>query len=217
MGDIKIGAYMGKSILRRRAILVLLSAALVAAAETGEPGAILHLQPAAGDADLGMLFSVDDLLLDVESYQAGIGFKRRAGAVAVRGLLDVVYSSSGGVLSVFPGITIESHFLPGSVSPYVGGSLTPGIISQRTEVDAVNWIETITLPISAAAVLGVEIFVAPFLSLFVEYSAGLTMNIVIDNVSVAGSVTSTTATDYAIDFGIGNQGKIGIAVYLQRQ
>ena len=77
----------------------------------------------------GFIFNTNNLLLDIESYQAGVGVKvLRDNNVAHRYLADLFYSSSSKTFSGTLGLTYEKHFKPGRLSPYWGGFLDIGFM-----------------------------------------------------------------------------------------
>lgn len=164
----------------------------------------------------GFIFNTDSLLLDIESYQAGAGIKVLLdNNAAVRFLGDVFYSNSSNTFSSTLGVTYEKHFKPNRVSPYWGGFIEAGYISQKTETDSDNWTKNVSVPISAGAVLGAEFFILEFLSVFAEYTLSFTGTITTASTSVGGNVTETDPEfNYSIDSGIGNDSKLGIIIYL---
>lgn len=173
----------------------------------------------AEDADKlkwGFIFNTSNILLDIESYQAGVGAKVLLNeSSALRILIDGYYTSSSKTFSSAVGLAYESHFRKERVSPYWGGYLEAGFTSQKAEIDSDNWTQNITVPISAGPILGVEFFILEFLSLFAEYNLELTGTITSVSTSTAGVVTKSDPDfSYSIDTGIGNEAKLGIIIYL---
>ncbi len=164
----------------------------------------------------GFIFNTNNLLMDIEGYQAGVGFKTlHDNNVAIRYLIDIFYSSSSDSFSGTLGATYEKHFKPGRISPYWGGFIEAGYIGQKSKTDSDNWTMNNTFPVSVGGVLGVEFFIMEFLSVFAEYSISFDSLITSTSTSVAGNVTNTNPEiTYSIDSGIGNNSSIGIIIYL---
>ena len=134
---------------------------------------------------------------------------------ALRFLGDLFYSNSANTASGTIGVTYEKHFRPGRVSPYWGGFINAGFISQKSEIDPDNWTKDTTFPLSTGGVLGVEFFIMDFLSIFAEYSLSFEGNISSTATSTAGSITKTDPVlNYSIDSGIGNNSSIGVVIYM---
>ena len=165
----------------------------------------------------GIIFNVNDILLDVESYQGGIGLKRYfSDQGAYRAAFNFGYSNSSNSWLVSVGNTVEHHFVTGQISPYIGGFLDIGYASYKDEIDAANWTKVTSIPLSAGPVLGVEVEIFNVLSLFAEYSIALDFTYTITKESVAGSESKDTTTDYGVSTGMGNDAKIGVIIYFNR-
>lgn len=164
----------------------------------------------------GFIFNTNNLLLDIESYQAGVGIKKLLDDdAALRCLGDIFYSSSTNTFSGTLGVTYEKHFKPGRISPYWGGFIEAGYLGQKSEVDSDNWTKDNSFPISLGGVLGVELFILEFLSVFAEYSLYFDSTITSTSTSFAGVETKTDPEfDFSIDSGIGNNSSLGIVIYL---
>ncbi len=162
----------------------------------------------------GLIFNINDILLDIESYQGGLGVKHFLNdKIAYRGSLDFSYTDSSDTLILNLGNSIEYHPIKGRVSPYVGGLLDIGLIQYKTETDADNWTKVTTIPLSVGPIFGVEVYMFSFLSLFAEYSVTVSYTTTITQLSVAGTVTEDTDSDFGTEIGIGNNSKIGIVLY----
>lgn len=171
-----------------------------------------------GKRDLGLIFNTGDLLLDLESYQGGVGAKIGVGNFILRPVVDILLNTGINPFSLTLGTVLEMHVLPGPVSVYWGPSLQTGFTIITTTYDEANWTQTIAIElISAACVLGVEIFVFDFLSFFIEYSLGFTFGLNIDRSSVFGTLSSASKFSYNFDVGLGNSGMIGVVFYLKRK
>jgi hypothetical protein len=164
----------------------------------------------------GLIFNTDNLLSNLESYQAGIGIKLiTTNTSALRLLVDCYYSDSLNTFSSTLGVAYENHFLPGKISPYWGGFIQAGYLSQKTEQDSANWTKDDSVPLSGGLILGVEFFVLENVSLFAEYEADFTETIKYTTTDVAGNETRASPQfNFYFDLGIGNDAKLGITIYL---
>ena len=165
----------------------------------------------------GFIFNTDNLFMDIESYQAGVGIKLlKEDNKALRLLADLFYSNSANTLSMTLGVTMENHFHPGRVSPYWGWFVQAGFLSQKSEVDTDNWTRNSSFPVSAGGVLGVEFFILEFLSVFAEYSAVFSGTLTTSSTSTAGVVSKADPEfSFSLDTGIGNESKLGITIYME--
>jgi hypothetical protein len=164
---------------------------------------------------LGLIFNASNILMDIESYQAGIGVKLRSGNSAFRFLADGFFTNSSMTMSVDFGVAYEYHLASARVSPYVGGFAAVGYTSQKTTVDADNWTQNTSTPISAGVLLGAEVFVTDFLSLFAEYQVAADITQTNVKISTDGTVADDPQNSFVFDTGIGNGSKIGIVIYLK--
>ena len=164
----------------------------------------------------GLIFNADSLLSNLGSYQSGIGVKYSTGDnTALRILLDIFFSNSLSTYSGTLGITYENHIRPGKISPYWGGFIQGGYISQTTKLDSENWTKDDTIPVSGGLILGVEVFVLEYLSFFAEYGATFDGTIQYKTTDVAGAETKWNPQfNNNFDTGIGNDAKLGITIYL---
>jgi len=190
----------------RGAILAVLFAVLLvvttpsAAAEGGS--LIPNLSPAKGPNDLGIVFSMSDMLLDLQDYQGGLGAKIGWGKYSLRGLFDFSASSGTNAFGVGLGVTAEYHLIPGPISPYIGASAGAGYLTQSNVTSVVSF--------SVGALAGVEVFIADFLSVFAEYTLAAKLS------STTDLATSQNSFDYLISTGMGNNAKLGIVIYFMR-
>lgn len=174
--------------------------------------------PIAGERDIGILFSTNDLLFGLEGYQQGVGVKVGVDKWMFRGMVDILLNNGFNPFSISLGGVLERHFLPGPMSVYWGPSLETGITISKDKTDADNWIQSIALPLlTVGGVFGIEVFIFDFLSVFVEYQASLAFDLNISRISTAGSVSSTTEFACKLETGLGNNGMFGIVFYLMRR
>jgi hypothetical protein len=183
--------------------LIALVGAIAANAQTKAPSPVQKLDLAQGSYDLGLIFNTSSILLDLESYQAGLGLKIGRDKVSFRGLFDLVLNGASDSFSLNAGAAIQYYLLPGSsVAPYIGGSIGGGYMRQA---DAISMVV-----LSVGALAGVEVFLFDFLSVFAEYA------ITGDFTFSTDIPSSQTTFDYLVDTGMGNNSKLGIVIYFMR-
>ncbi|MBA7568622.1 hypothetical protein ES708_10356 [subsurface metagenome] len=176
------------------------------------------ISPTAGARDIGILFSTNDILFDIEGYQQGVGAKISMDKWMFRGMVDILLNTGINPFSLNLGGVLERHFLPGPLSVYWGPSLETGLTISTNKTDADNWTQNIAWPLlTVGGVFGIELFLFEFLSVFLEYQAALALGLNINRISTAGSVSSTTEFTYKFDVGLGNSGMFGIVFYLMRR
>ena len=166
--------------------------------------------------DMALIFNTTDILLDVGSYQGGIGFKIGRDKLYFRMLFDFFLSNASNAFSISLGNSLEYHFLPGRVSPYFGGYLNLGFTYLKSEISPDTWTKLTSIPFSLGGIFGVEVFIFDFLSIFAEYSLGFNFDILLTEQSFLGAKTKTSELNYIFNTGIGNESKIGITIYFIR-
>lgn len=134
-----------------------------------------------------------------------------------RFLLDLLINTGFSPFSISAGAALEKHFISGPISLYWGGLVEVGFTNLKNEIDADNWTQATTVPFTLGGILGIELFVFEFLSLFVEYNLKLSFAFNINKTSVAGSVSKDNEFTYNLDLGMGNNSMIGIVIYLARK
>ena len=164
--------------------------------------------------DVGMIFNVNGLTLDFDSYQGGLGAKIAKDNIAFRLMLDLFYSNSSNAFSLDLSTCFEYHFLDGPISPYLGAYLSAGYAVQEFTEGTVTSIRSI--PLAVGPVFGMEVFIFDFLSLFAEYAVEFELNISTMEQSIAGSKSSETDSTFVIDTAMGNNSKLGIVLYFLR-
>jgi hypothetical protein len=167
--------------------------------------------------DYGLIVEVPDIRLDVESYQGGLGAKFGLRRLALRTFLDLELAPTAEAYAIGAGVALEKHFLPGPVSPYWGGVVQLGFSSLTTTIDSQNWDQDLIVPLRLGAILGVELFILEFLSIYVEYEAALVPTLTVSRSSVGGVVSSDSQLDISLQTGLGNQSMIGVVIYLARK
>ncbi len=195
-----------------------LAAVLLAALLGLLAAAALEGQSPDGGRETALLVTADDLLFKIENfgqeYGGGVGLKVGQGSEYFRFLLNLFLNTASNGFSAGLGTTYEHHLSPGPLSPYWGLTGFLGLETQRDQTDSLNYISLTDVPISAAGLFGVEIFVTDHVSLFFEYAVALELTISHTAMAVAGAVSRSTSADIKLDAGLGNQSKLGLAIYL---
>ena len=171
--------------------------------------------PEADSPTVGFIFNTSNLLLDIDAYQGGFGAKFRSPDSALRTLATLGYASTNSNLEIGAGITYEKPFFTGRVVPYWGLLADVLFDGERVEVDEENYTQTRVVTGSAGLVLGAEVFIFDFLSVFGEYQLAFDVAHTVVAQSVDGSVTESSSTNYGFGAGLGNNGSIGLVVYLR--
>ena len=185
-------------------------------------GRVMHAQEAgAKPKELpfipGFIFSTSNLLFDVDAYMGGFGGKLLYPDYALRVMANVGYRTSPSErLDLAAGLIYQKPLFPRArVTPYYGVGTELGFSYDYWKTDSDNWTETRTFIASVGGILGVEVFILDFLSVFAEYklSAGLSWAGV--SQETAGVGTSDSKINYEIATGLGNRSMIGVVVYLK--
>ncbi len=156
----------------------------------------------------GIIFNTSNLLMDISGYQSGFGMKFRGEHFSLRTLLSMGYDSSTEVLDTTIGVALEKPFFTGRVTPFWGFSLEGGYVEDEGDM-----FDSTTLSAKIAALLGVEVYILEFLSVFAEYELGASVSRVeVDQDSGGGS----DSTNHAFGTGLGNDASIGIVIYLEK-
>ncbi len=193
--------------MRRITFCMLVLAAIVAIALPIEAQEKRPEEPRGDEINLGLIFNTGDLLLGLESYQAGVGLKIGSDALAFRVLLDIFYSNSKSSFSTDLGVCLEWHFLQQPVSPYFGGFMSLGFATQSFDTTVLY-----NVPISAGPVFGVELMIFDFFSIFAEYELKFSL----DLNTTKGALTSDTNYTFILNTAIGNGAKLGVIFYFSR-
>ena len=191
--------------LRYKAILIISVLCLSIGAIPVTAQAVIATKPAAaiGTSDIGIIFNTSNILFGLDSYQAGIGAKWGWGSLALRTGLDLGLNGTTQTYYATVGLALENHFMTGAISPYYGAFAEVGYNTQP---------EVITMiPFAVGGIVGVEIYILDFLSVFAEYAISAdfayTMNL----------GTALNTFDYSVDAKMGNDSMIGVIVYFQRE
>jgi len=180
------------------------------------------VDPRPGPIDLGILFSTSDILLDLEGYpHGGIGAKinlKDSRDWMLRGTADLLLQNEFDPFSISLGAAFENHLWPGPISLYWGPTAETGFTTELGyKIDDDNWSRTSTWPLSLGCVLGIELFLFEFLSIFLEYQAALDLGLTTTRISTGGSVSSTTEFTYTFDIGVANKAMFGIVFYIMKR
>lgn len=165
----------------------------------------------------GIVFNIENILLDLESFNGGVGIKYVNNLNGFRGLAGFYYTNHTLAYSLDLGISYQRYFWLKRVSPYYGFTISGGLLTQTDETDGENWTKNKTYTYSFGPILGAEIFIFDFLSIFAEYS-------LIFEANGTKSGTRTDGTEnwedlqwsYLIETDIGNNSKIGITIYFSK-
>jgi hypothetical protein len=191
----------------KKRLCVMASLAALVLFCAGRIGAQVPIRALEGQ-DVGIIFNVDDILFDFESYQGGVGLMISGDKLAYRLLVDFFASTQSDSFDVTVGGVVERHIGSGRVEPYLGGYLTCGY--GRAEGGSVT---TIPVPATVGGLFGVELHLLRFFSIFAEYDLSVTMSYSKVDAGAAGSVETT---DWTAQIGTGNQSKIGMVFYFQQ-
>lgn len=165
----------------------------------------------------GFIFNTSNILLDLEEYQSGVGFKLRGEDASLRGLFSVSYESGNDEFDSNLGITYEKPFFSGRVSPYWGIAGKVGFNLDKDNYDTDNLVNTTTITGNLSAVFGTEVYIFEFLSVFAEYNLGASVSRanVVQNSS--GTETENTTTNFSIGTELGNEASLGVVIYLEKR
>ena len=169
------------------------------------------------DIDLpgGIVFNSKNLLMELDSFESGIGYKFFPNNVSSFIIIgDFYYSNSLDTLSFTAGLNYLHYFNELSkINPFLSGYLDVGFISQSTISDDNNWIKNRDFPINGGIKIGSEYFILDYLSFFAEYRINLNFTTIISETNTAGTIVKTTNYSSEIDTGIGNNFNIGVVLY----
>ena len=194
-------------------VLVLVATAAIAVSAAGE-----DIKP------FGIIFNTGSILLELESYQTGIGDQTGVGikipgdTVHMRYSGEIYAANNNSTIHFGLGATLEKHFRPGQVSPYIGGFAHASFFhdSDKEEPEDDTWKRHVTVPLSVGGLLGIEYFLLDNLSVFAEYALAVEVDIHVNTTSTAGIVEPLeTYSDIRIDSRLGNNSKIGIVIYVK--
>lgn len=166
-------------------------------------------------ATMGFILNAPNLLLDVDAYQGGLGLKFRSPRAGLRLLASLGYESGAGAFETGFGLTYERPFFTGRVTPYWGLAAGLGFESERVEADEDNSTQVQVFSLEAGGVLGAEVLVVDFLSVFAEYQLGFGLASTAIEQRVDGELEEASSRNVFFGAGMGNKGAIGIVVYLR--
>jgi len=182
--------------------LMVFLGAIAANAETPKPENSKKPITLKAPDDLGFIFNTGNILLDLESYQAGLGAKFGWDKLYLRALFDLVANGGSHSFSLNTGVTVEYHLLPEPLSFYVGGSLAGGHMRQESIIASTHF--------SVSAIAGIEYFPFDLVSVFAEYALAADFTFSKD------LQTLQNTFDYLIDTRMGNDSKLGIVFHIMR-
>ena len=205
--------------MRLRVALFLLMVLLLTPVFAQEPVASedepLTHRDAPSWATVGFIFNTPNLLLDVDAYQGGFGLAYRSPLATLRLLALLGFESGTGTFEARFGATYTQPFFTGRVSPYWGFLAEVGFESERSEADEYNYTRAMVRNAKAGGVLGVEMLIFDFLSVFAEYQLALGTARTMIEQRVEGELQESSARHVALGVGMGNNGSVGIVIYLR--
>ncbi len=168
----------------------------------------------------GFIFNASNLLLDLSAYQGGVGGKLDFGDYALRGLFSFALRNSqadttDNDIDLTLGLAAEFPFFQGRVSPYWGGFIDGTVTSEKTESAAGDVTSTLMLSGSVGPLLGAELAIFDFLSVFAEYQ--LAFGISRTTTENEATDISDETTNYNLATELGNAGSLGIVIYLKEK
>lgn len=163
---------------------------------------------------VGLLFNSENVLLDLDDYQGGVGLKVVYPRFAIRGVLGFAYEHDSETSAIAGGITFEKPIVRALVTPYWGAMIRTDYSRERNETDADNWIESATTGVVLGPIFGGELTITNNLGVFAEYQ--LVGRFSRTKIETSTNGATDTASNRDLQFGteLGNQGSIGIVVYL---
>jgi hypothetical protein len=190
-------------------ILLLCGAMVIVQAEEGNE---------AGKApDIGLLYSASNLLLDLQSYEGGVGILFQPPKQDIRLSADILYTSNSDSFEAGFGLAFLYPLLESRVQPYWGGIFHLDIVTTKTGTDT-DWTRTTNIPAKLSLLFGTEFFLLPHVSVFAEYQLGINVDTMITSSSSGGVVGDPSADlSFEIGSGLGNNGMLGITIYLYPQ
>lgn len=181
---------------------------------------LLPQESAAGDQTdpwtMGVLFSADNILLDIGTFGSGVGIIARRPNSAIRGSVSGFFTNSADMRTMELGGAWVSYTRNERISPYWVIAGSAGFLSLRTEIDDQNWTESVDLYGSVGGGFGAEFFLLDFLSVFAEYQLSVDLSREVTTETVAGQSTESDPDwSYTIQTEVGNSSRLGIAVYFK--
>jgi hypothetical protein len=193
-------------------VLLVISPVAVAAQDSAPPAA---QSPARASSPLlGVIFNANSLLMEIAPYEGGVGAKLRFDGYSLRASLQFELGSANDALDIGLGLAYERPMSSERIAPYWGAAFRSSYSRDRSQADEANYSQTAVLGATAAALLGIEIEIAHFLSVFAEYQLGFEIARTTIRQSIGGSIDETARTNYQLSLGLGNDASIGVVIYL---
>ena len=189
--------------------LFLFPAVLAQADEAGDKLGELPFVP-------GIIFNTSNLLMDIDSYQGGFGGKLLFPDYALRLMVNLGYHTTPtDRIELASGVVFEKQiFMNGRVNPYAGVLTEIGFSYDRWEADSDNWTRLKTLTAGVGGILGVEVFILDYLSVFAEYELSARLGWTAKSQNLGGIASDSSKLNYEVVTGLGNRSFIGVVVYL---
>ena len=163
----------------------------------------------------GLIFNANNLLLDLSSYQGGIGMILKRPQDAWRFSIGFGYESGSNEINTSLGLSYIRPFFMHKVMPYWGCDLAGEYSYNKNQIDSENWQKTNGYMVGVSALLGVEFLLDPRVSLFAEYSLGVDISWVTEEESVLGVTDKSASHNFSTGTDLGNSGSIGVIIYLE--
>jgi hypothetical protein len=180
-----------------------------------------EIERAPRDIRFGLIFAADNLLLDIDSYQGGVGAKTDFGGFALRGLLSLTLQNfqpgaSDSFTEIELGLALEVPIFDGRVTPYWGVTGGGGYSLESNEADNGDKTTTTVITASLGPILGAVFFIFDPLSVFAEYGLIFRGSNARVKQDVGGTSSSDSTSSANVATELGNRGMLGIVIYLDR-
>lgn len=174
----------------------------------------------------GFIFNTESIFIDLESYQAGIGLKMRDFIYNekikcnLRSLLFLSFNHFFNDYSVKFGLAAEFPLIRDQrLVPYWGLFADVEYSYLFVETSETTSIAETRIPVSFGGMVGAELFLIEYVSLFAEYNlVGYLLNTIIEVTDPAipeEEAGATSSMDFKLRTEIGNKGMIGIVIYFK--
>lgn len=199
-------------------VLALAITATTAFGQELEQSAAPAAEPPPVEWTPGLIFTTDSILLNVSSFNGGIGGVMRSDDTAYRAAVGALASNAFSTIALKLGFWYVQYYWSDRLSPY--WDLFAGLesLSNTVHVDDDNWTRDLSIDVRGGVAIGIEFFLLDVLSVFAEYSLSAMMSGTQTTTSVAGETSSDDFEwTYAVGTDLAHGGALGIALYLEPQ
>jgi len=165
----------------------------------------------------GLIFNTSNILLDLSAYQTGVGIMLWKSDHSLRTLFHMGYESGNEIFDTKLGIAYIKPVFQGRIVPYWGAELKGGYNIDTDQLNNENIQKTTVLTGGLAGILGTEVYILDFLSAFAEYNLGIFFSRSTVEQDTEGFEAQPATTNYRIGTELGNEGSIGVVVYLEKR